>query len=320
MANIGRRRLLASLPVVASIGVTAQAQAQAPGVRFGTASEGGGFIVYGAAFIDAIKLVDRGLGIREINTKGSTENVALLEAGQIDIGLVLGDVAYEVFSGVGRRPTKLKVVTAMYSAPGMFVVRADSRFRSITDLKRWPVVWNGRGSGLALQGRYVMDGLGLDAEKDFEAIYTDHLTEGPAMVIDGRAAALWGAGYRWPGFVTVANHPRGARFVVPGPDEIDRIIAKYSFMRRLTVQAGLYHGQSGAIHTVGSWSVVLARADLDNKIGYRLAAALNKAGSTSFSSRQLSETTPQNTLAALSAPDALQPGVARYYKESGFLK
>jgi len=289
-------------------------------VKLGTASEGGGFVVYGVAFVDAIRLIDPSLSIEQILTRGSIENVALLEAGKIDIGLVLGDVAYELFAGVGRQPTNLKVVSVMYSAPGMFAVRSDTRFRSITDLKGQPVVWNGRGSGLAIQGRYVMDGLGLDPEKDFEAIYIDRLTDGPAMVLDGSAAALWGAGYRWPGFVTIANDPRRARFIVPDSEEIARILAKHSFMRRLTVQASLYPGQPEPISTVGSWSFALARADLPEMTGYRLAAALHRAGSTTLSSKQLSESTPRNTLAALPRSDALHPGVERFYKEAGFIK
>ena len=43
-----------------------------------------------------------------------------------------------------------------------------------------------------------MEGLGLDPEKDFDAIYTATLAEGPMMILEGRAAALWGAGNRWP--------------------------------------------------------------------------------------------------------------------------
>ena len=310
--------MLVALPGTALVNTAAQAQALR--LSLGTASEGGGFTLYGSAFIDAIKLVDPLLAIRETVTRGSAENVPLLEAGKLDLGLVLGDVAYEIFAGIGRPPTRLKVVSVMYSAPGMFAVRADSRYRRIDDLKGRPVVWNSRGSGLAVQGRYVMDGLDLDPDKDFEAVYIDRLSAGPAMVIDGRASALWGAGYRWPGFVTIASEPRGGRFVVPDADETDRILAKYSFMRRLTVPAGLYPGQTDPIQTIGSWSFVLARADLDDAIGYRLAAALHKGGRASLSSKQLSESTAANTLAALPKPDALQGGVLQFYKEAGLTK
>lgn len=141
---------------------------------------------------------------------------------------------------------------ALYPTPGMFAVRADSRSRSIADLRDRPVVWNSCGSGLAVQGRYVVDGLGLDAEKDFEPTYTERLAEGPQMVLDGRAAALWGGGLRWPGFVTIASNARGARFVVPDSTESSRIMAKHRFLRRFTVPAGTYSGQSDPIESVGS--------------------------------------------------------------------
>ena len=34
-------------------------------------------------------------------------------------------------AGIGRPPANLKIVAAMYSTPGMFVVRADSPYRTI---------------------------------------------------------------------------------------------------------------------------------------------------------------------------------------------
>jgi hypothetical protein len=39
--------------------------------------------------------------------------------------------------------------------------------------------------------RYVLDGIGLDQNRDFQAIYLERAGEGPAMVLHGRAAALW---------------------------------------------------------------------------------------------------------------------------------
>jgi uncharacterized protein len=294
------------------------AGAQAPPLKLGTATPGGGFPVYGAAFIKAIKSVDPAFEIDEVNTKGSTENVPLLEAGKLDLALVQGEVVQDVF-GAGRPPSTLKIVTAMYASPGMFVVRADSPYRRIADLKGKPVAWGARGSGLVILGRYVVEGVGFDAEKDFEPVYLERAGDGPAMVIDGKVAALWGGGARWPGFVAVSNAPGGARFIVPDAGEIDRILAKYTFLKRVAVPAGMYPGQTAAMPTVGSWSFVLARPGLDDAIGYRLAAALHKVERAGTPPEQLSETTAKNTLAALPAPGTLQPGVARYDKEIGLL-
>jgi len=176
-----------------------------------------------------------------------------------------------------------------------------------------------RDSGFAVQARYVMSGLGLDMDKDFEPIYVEKVIDGPPMVIDGRAAALWGGGLRWPGFVTIANDPRGARFVVPTAGEIVRIRAKYDFLAPLSVPAGLYPGQYDRIDTIGTWSFVMARADLDDEVGRRLALALNRAERTGQLTKHLVQTTAKNTLAAIPSPAVLQPGVATYYREIGLL-
>ena len=290
-------------------------------LRLGTATPGGGFPVYGAAFIAAVQGADAGLAIEAINTKGSTENVPMLEEKRLDIALVQGEVVHEVLSGVGRSPANLKIITAMYSTPGMFVVRADSAYRTIADLKGKPVAFGAAGSGLVILARYVLDGLGLDQNKDFLAIYLERAGDGPAMVMDGRAAALWGGGSGWPGFTAVAKGEKGARFIVPDKGEIARILAKHKFLKPLTLAAGMFPGQDKPLESVGSWSFVMARPDLDEAVAYRLAKALHKGEATIAAKlSQAAETTARNTASA--APDSamLHPGVQRYLREVGLLK
>jgi TRAP transporter TAXI family solute receptor len=315
---IGRRKLLSAGPAV--VLAPAVARAQSAKLTLGTAVEGGAFVPYGAALIDLLKSIDPTLELRAVPTKGTGDNVPMLEAGDIDLGLVSGEVAHELFVGLNRPPGKLRVISVMYSTPGMFVTRADSRYHRIPDLKGRPVAWPGRGTGFTVQARYVMDGLGLDMDKDFEPIYIERFADGPAMVIDGSAAALWGGGLRWPGFVEVANNPRGARFVAPTPEEIERIGAKYDFMKPMTVPAGLYPHQYDPIETVGTWSFILARADLDDAIGRRLATSLYRAERTGALSKHLAQSTAKNTLAAIPNPNVLQAGVAKYYREVGLLR
>ena len=307
-----------ALALVLMVASMTGSSAQKTIVTLATATPGGGFPVYGAAFADAINATDPTLQVEPRNTKGSAENIPLLEAGSIDIGLVQGEAAYEAFAGIGRTPVNLKIVSAMYSSPGMFVVRADSPYRSIKDLAGKPVAFGARGSGLVILARYVLDGLGLDQDKDFQAIYLDRAGDGPAMVLDGRAAALWGGGTGWPGFTTMAQAPGGARFIAPSADEIAQIRAKHSFLKALTIPAGSYPTQDQPIASVGSWSFVLARPTLDDDIAYRLARALHKAeadlGNTLAQAR---ETTAANTAAAAPRPELIHPGVLKYLREIG---
>ena len=287
-------------------------------VILGTATPGGGFPVYGAAIADTIHETDPSLAIEQRNTKGSTENVPLLEAGRLDIALVQGEVAHEAFNGIGRAPANLRILAAMYSTPGMFVVRADSAYRRIEELKGKPVVFGARGSGLVILAKYVLDGLGLDQERDFQAIYLDRAGDGPAMVLDGRAAALWGGGQGWPGFGAVAKGPEGGRFIAPDAEGIKRILARHAFLKPMTVPGGAYPGLTAPLPSVGSWSFVLARPDLPDEVAYRLARALHR-GEAALARRltQAQETTAANTLAAAPRPDLIHPGVLRYLREIG---
>src|SRR5882757_9411832 len=110
-------------------------------ISLGTATPGGGFPLYGNAFAEVINEIDPTLSIEPRNTKGSNENIPLLEEGKLDIALVAGEPSYEAFMGIGRPATRLKILTAMYSSPGMFVVRADSPYKTIRDRVGKPVAF-----------------------------------------------------------------------------------------------------------------------------------------------------------------------------------
>ena len=287
-------------------------------ISLGTATPGGGFPLFGDNFASVMNAADPTLVIAPRNTKGSYENIPLLEAGQLDLGLVAGEPAYEAFKGIKRPVTHLKILVAMYSSPGMFVVRADSPYKTIHDLVGQPIAFGAKGSGLPVMSRFILDGLDLKQDEDFKSIYLDHAGDGPAMVLDGRAAALWGAGSGWPGFTTMASSPGGARFIAPNADEIARVRAKHAFLKAMTIPAGSYPNQTAPIDSLGSWSFVLARADLPDDIAYRLIRTLHGAESALCKKQaQACETTAANTLAA--APDAalIHPGVMKYLREIG---
>ena len=288
-------------------------------VVLGTATPGGGFPLYGGVVAEAVNATDPSLMVEPRNTKGSTENVPLLEDEKLDIALVQGEVAYEALAGIGRPPANLKIIAAMYSTPGMFVVRRDSAARSISDLKGQPVAFGARGSGLVILARYVLDGLGLDPDRDFKAIYLDRAGDGPAMVLDGRAAALWGGGIGWPGFTAVAKE--GGKFIAPSAEESARIRAKHAFLKSITIAAGSYPGIDAPLNSVGSFSFILARPTLPDDTAYRLARALHRAEAALVQKLdQARETTAANTAAAAPRQDLIHPGVLRYLREAGVVR
>ena len=275
----------------------------------GTATPGGGFPLYGDAFAEMVNAQEPALRIEPRNTKGSGENVPLLEAGKLDLALVAGEVASPQLA---KADTRLRIVTAMYANAGMFIVPADSPHRTLADLRGRPVVMGAQASGITLLGRNVLAALDIEVKP----IYLEKAGDGPPMLADGRAAAMWGAGVGWPAFTALAKS--GGRFIAPSAGEVERILARQPALQAVTLPARSYPGQDAALHSVGSWSYVLARPDLPERTAYLLARAIHRAEAP-LAARlpQASETTMANTLKAAPRPELIHPGVLKYLREAG---
>src|SRR5690349_23676526 len=149
----------------------------------GTATPGGGFPLFGDAFAGILNAQEPALRITTRNTKGSTENVPLLEEGKLDLALVAGEIAS---SALAKPETRLRIVTAIYSSPGVFMVRGDSPYRTIADLRGKPVVLGTQASGVTALGRTVLKAL----EIEVQPIVLDKAADGPPLLLEGRAEAL----------------------------------------------------------------------------------------------------------------------------------
>jgi TRAP transporter TAXI family solute receptor len=274
----------------------------------GTATPGGGFPLYGAAFAEMVNAQEPKVRIEPRNTKGSTENVPLLEGGKIQLALVAGEIAS---AALAKPDTPLRIVAAMYSSPGMFIVRGNSPHRSISDLRGKPVVLGTQASGVTALGRTVLSSLGIEVKP----IILEKAADGPPMLADGRADALWGAGVGWPAFTAITKE--GGRFITPSPAEIETILKKNPALQPNTLPAKSYPGQDQPLASVGSWSYVLSHSNLPEETAYLVARAVHRAEAPLAARlEQARETTMANTLAAAPRAELLHPGVRRYLREA----
>jgi uncharacterized protein len=273
----------------------------------GTATPGGGFPLYGQAFAEMVNAQEPRIRVEPRNTKGSAENVPLLEAGKLDLALVAGEFAS---AALAKPDTPLRVVAAVYSSPGMFIVRGDSPHRSISDLRGKSVVMGTQASGVTALGRTVLQSLDVEVKP----IFLEKAADGPPMLMDGRAEALWGAGVGWPAFTALAKE--GGRFITPSAGEVKTILAKNPALQPVTLPAKSYPGQDQPLSSVGSWSYVLANKDLKEEAAYLLARAVHWAEAPLAARlEQARETTMANTLKAAPRRELIHPGVLRYLNE-----
>ena len=88
---------------------------------------------------------------------------------------------------------------------------------------------------------------------------------------------------------------------------------------KLVIPAGTYKGQAEDMPSVGLWSLILARPDLDDETAYRLVRAMH-LGHDDFAARlpQGRYTRAANSVRFVPA-ERLHPGAARYFREVGLL-
>ncbi|MDX2219583.1 MAG: TAXI family TRAP transporter solute-binding subunit [Burkholderiales bacterium] len=258
--------------------LAASAQAQTLSTyRLATATPGGGFQVFGNALAEAVAATNTNVRIAPQATAGSAENFGLLLERKVELALIQGDAAYQAFAERPEVARDLAVLWVTYPGPGAFMVKADSPYRTIADLKGKRIAWGTRATGLRLLARDVMQGIGLDTEKDFVSIILERAADGPKLVLNGEADALWGGGIGWPGFETLANSPGGARFIAPSTEDIASIRRAKLALRAMEIPAGSYKGQTEAVKSVGLWSVIMVRRDTPDAEVTKLVTALRGA-------------------------------------------
>ncbi|GLS42387.1 TAXI family TRAP transporter solute-binding subunit [Methylobacterium brachythecii] len=313
---MAKRLTLAVLSVMALFSSAQAQQAPALHVVLGTATPGGGFPAYGEALAKAVHEVDPALTIELRTTKGSTENLVLLKESKLDLALVQGEYAFDVLAAQGDTPG-LTVVAPVDTTPGMFVVPAASSIHAVYDLRGKAIALGTHSSGLTVMGRTVLKGSGIDPEHDITPILLDRAGDGPTMVLEGKAAALWGGSVGWPGFKTMAAAPGGARFFGPAPEAVEAILALRPSLRRLTIPANSFKGQDAAIETVGSWSFTMGKPGLDPAVVSRLVRAIDhsKARLAQLYA-QGGESDPRN-LPGATKVEWLHPATVAYLKEIG---
>lgn len=318
-AQVGlRRRLLLTAPLCASLlavtrgAAATPAEAGAPALeplslrplRLGTSTPGGGFSQYGE-LLQAVLNRRQGRELLQArSTRGTVENLELLQRGELDMALIQGTSADEVLQ---KGPAGgLCILYAMYPSPGMLAVPRASTARKLEDLAGQPVVFGVRTSGLVTLARQVFAGIGLDIDRDFKAIYVERAADSPRIVLAGEAAGIWGAGEGWPGFVQVAQSPGGARFIGPSSSQIPRIIARYPLLKSMEVPAQSYPGIESPLPTVGSVNLILARADLDYARAAAFVTAMQQAGpELTAALPQAHFSTLANTIASAPSPELL---------------
>jgi TRAP transporter TAXI family solute receptor len=300
-------------------------QRAADAIYIGTAGVTGVYYPAGGAICRLVNQhrAQGGLQCQVESTDGSAANIAGIEAGELDFGIVQSDLQYEAYRGLGRYAgecpfSDLRSVFSLHAEPFTVVALNNSGITTFADLPGKRVNIGNPGSGQRATMDVVMEAKGMTAD-DLSLASELKATEQAQALCDNKIDA----------FVYQVGHPNGsiqeafsscdAHFVsVTGP-EIDQLIADNPFYAAATIPASLYEGIESDTETFGVRATFVSSADVPNDVVYQVTKAVFdnfdrfKGLHPAFSNLNQEEMIS----AGLSAP--LHDGAKQYYEEQGWL-
>jgi len=311
--------LAAAALLISAIGA-APAAAQNRLVMAGS-SAGGTAYLYFAALSSMLNKYIPGMEA-SARSGGSTENIALLERGGVQVaGASPGD-AQAVFGKEKMANSRIRTLFAMFTIPYHMLVPVNSPIQSFSDLKGKRLSIGIKAGGDSASFLRMVESLG-GKEGDYRL---DYLGKGEAVnaykdnVVD---AVGFLCPLPCPQVTELATHPRGVRIVPLSLAEIDKLRVKYDWYTPYTIEKNWYahalKDKAQDVQTFTEWFYVATHVDFPEETAYQIAKVIGDRHDELVAAfKAANSSTAENT--AKFPGFKLHAGTERYLREKGLLK
>ena len=296
-------------------GLAQQSRAGWPrSVTIGSASIGGVYFVVAGGYA---RVIGEKMGLAATNrvTGGPVQNVQLVGAKEIELGMTTTGPAFEAYNGVGEFKGKkidtFRVAFPMYTSYAHWMVDADSPIRSVTDLNGKVVSLGPRGGSAEFVGDRVLQHFNI---KPRRVVYLG-FADGASAMRDGQVDANFGViGVPVPAWVETSV-TRRVRFFGFNAAQMETLTSQYPYLARAAIRADVYRGQTEPILTVQMFNMAIVQKDAPADFVYELVKTIFANVEFLMTVHPTSgETIPVN-IDYVRLP--LHPGALRYFQERG---
>lgn len=263
-------------------------------LTIGTGSPGGTYHVYGQGLA---RLLTRDLGLQVLTrpTEGPTENIKLIETGEIQLAFVTLGVAQQAWNATaewtgGRQLRAMRAMFPMYDTPFQFLVRTDSGALAITDLA-------GKRIGIGPQGGTggIYTPLILKALK-VEAVYVPgSWSELATQLAAGKLDALIAVGGVPLPEVADLDQRGAIRSLSLAPSQTVALRLAIPELASSTIAAGSYPSLRRHYQTIGVYNFAVAHNKLPDDLVYAILEAVFNANDEMMQAHPAAaETVPSN--------------------------
>ena len=260
-----------------TFGLTLPAGAQQR-IGAGSAHMQGAFFIWVAAAASIINKNVDSVRVTALTTLGSTENLALMEKGRLQLGASGSAPLYEAYRGQGRwkQPVKsLRTLYVMYPDYWQVALVKNSTANSLNDLKGRKISLQVRGSG-----GYAITATNLQAaglkDQDLDAQYLSADASIQAMMDRSIEGFSMHGGAPMAGFLELAQSRTGLKLLSLSDAEIARIIERIPYYSKQIISKDVYPGLDKDVTTVGGVSMFVAHESMSEETAYRIVKALSE--------------------------------------------
>ena len=284
----------------------------------GTGSSGGTYYALGGAMANAInnKLVDKGITLTTQATGASVENINLMSAGEMDLGIAMNNVAADAYAGTGAFSapvTNVMAIGVVYNEVYQIVANsATTDAKNVEDLKGLKIAVGPAGSGTVGLSELIFAAAGLDINKDIEP-QSDSFGDAATKMQDGHIDAACNTLAVPAASIQEMTATMDLTYINIS-DEILEALPDY-FTRKV-IEAGTYPKQTEDCYTVTCKAVLYCSADLDEDTVYEITKAYYTSKDEIAAAHETGKEIDVTTcLEGVTTP--IHPGAARYFEELG---
>ena len=292
-----------------------------------TASTGGTYHPVGTAIstLSKVKLLPKeGFSLTAVNSAGSGANVQALGAGTADFAILQGLYGSYAATGTGpvtAKQTNMRSVTMLWQNVEQFIVsKDDAKTGTMADmvaLKGKSMGFGKQNSGTLGSNKVLMQGLGVDIEKDYTLVYSGYGPTADALA-NGQVSGVGIPSGTPTGAITKLMAANTGKFTLLNttPEEMKKMDAGRELWTPFIIKAGTYPGQDADVTTIAQPNFLAVNASVDENHVYLLTKALYE--NLPFLQAIHKATKAMNKDAAMAGlPVPLHPGAVKYYKEIG---
>jgi TRAP transporter TAXI family solute receptor len=315
-------KTLLSLLIMVIAATAAIAQAAPPGqfINVLTGGTGGVYYPLGGALSNIFAAKISGTRASVQATKGSVENLNILQQGRGEIAFTLGDTlafawAGDADAGFKSKLDKLRGIAAIYPNYIQIVATKESGIVTLADLKGKRLSVGAAKSGTELNARKLLGAAGIDYKDLGKIVYLPFEESVDLMRNRQLDATLQSAGLGVPALRDIANSFSVTVIEIPA-GVVDKAGVPYT---KGIIPKGTYKGQDADVQTATVLNYLVTRVDLSADLVYGMTKAVfDSTADLTAVHKAAAAIKLERALDGMPVP--LHPGAEKYFKEKGLVK